>query len=86
MSDIKKVPDDLMTKAVAVKCILRFTRQDEWAQIIAEAILFERNEERNRAKKVVKEILSRKPDQDQTASFIQEAYDQGFRDGKGDMR
>ena len=62
MNNLKKVPDDLMTKAVAVKCILRFTRQDEWAQIIGDAILFERNEERNRAKKVVKEILSRESD------------------------
>ncbi|WP_266076791.1 hypothetical protein [Brucella intermedia] len=39
---MSEIPDDVMTAAVGVKTLLRFTPETEWGSIIARAILAER--------------------------------------------
>ncbi|MFK3663911.1 hypothetical protein ACI2JN_01455 [Ochrobactrum teleogrylli] len=36
---MSEIPDDVMTAAVGVKTLLRFTPETEWGSIIARAIL-----------------------------------------------
>ena len=40
---MSEMPDDVMTAAVGVKTLLRFTPETEWGSIIARAILAERH-------------------------------------------